>query len=146
MDDKVIYLAYRDRAYRIRSEGDLARIERQAHNGHSAQPSKTYTYPYILESGRYWHFSWCERLIKRYEGDVVKDEEIARLKGVKRAAPAIQQVIVEMIKGKPNALESGYEIAKRLKQLGYTLEQVSPVVSRTCPPNIRAGIMIEFTV
>lgn len=144
-NDAPLYVTFKDRAYRIRASGTIARIERQAHNGHSAEAPRTYTYPYILESGRYWNMSWCERLIKRYENDLEKDAEKVRVKGIHQTAPAIHKELLKLIKGKPDTLESGYEVARQLQEKGYTGEQVMFVAARVCPPNIRGGIQIEYT-
>lgn len=142
--EAVLYLVHESRGYRIKVVGDIARIERQAHGGFAAASQKAYPYPHILESEQYWEYSQCAKLIKRYERDIVRELEKKRLKAISRIAPDIRAALFQLIRGKSDRLESGYEIARELKELGYTYEEVGAVAASICTPNIRAGIRIEF--
>lgn len=145
MEEKTIYLVHKQRGYRIKVSDATTRIERQAHNGFQAESQRAYLFPYILEDGVYWDYSWCERLIKRYEADITRSEERERLKATREAASGIRHVITKMMKDRPDTFETGYQIAEALKASGYTYEQVSPVAAQICTVNVRAGIQITYT-
>lgn len=60
-----------------------------------------------------------------------------------RVAPKIRAKIDELIEGKPDSFELGYQVADALKALGYSWEQVK------CAENygggISAGLQIRYT-
>ncbi len=139
-----LYLVIGHRAYRIKAANGVARIERQAHGGSEAASQKAYTLPYIL-SDRYWNMPEVERLVRWYEKDTGRQLAKEREKAIRQAAPHVRKALDELLPGKDDSLQSGYEIGKQLKAMGFSLDQITPITGQLCPSNIRAGIQIELT-